>query len=426
MAEAAVGVFLDKLYELIEREAKLIGGVSSNVRLLHEKLQWISLSLEEADNKCSEDKEINLRVCQVRDATFQAEDIIEKYVLSVKENPINRAMALHRTGKEIKKIYSRLDNISKNKSNLGLGNVQVNRGEASTSAVRKEKNPPRVEEVNIVGIQDEANIISKMLVGGGSRTSVVSIVGMGGLDKECLELLRQKAFPRVANHDDFKELEKLGEDIAKRCCGLPLAAVVLGGLLATKDRSIREWKKVLKAIDWHLKEAGQQIPTQITSSPLSELEKLHLTGPLKMVPTLQQFAPNLTELVLLYSYLTEDPMAILEQLPKLQVLKLETNSYFGQKMCCSANGFPALAVLKIKLLEFLQDWTVAEGAFANIRLMEICDCPNLKMIPEGLQDVTTLQELFLLRQPPQFLESVQKNGSDWFKIQHVRSIVIHD
>ncbi|XXG72329.1 hypothetical protein AAC387_Pa07g1457 [Persea americana] len=145
-----------------------------------------------------------------------------------------------------------------------------------------------------------------------------------------------------------------------------------------------------------------------------------------MVPTLQQFAPNLTELVLLYSYLTEDPMAILEQLPKLQVLKLETNSYFGQKMCCSANGFPALAVLKIKLLEFLQDWTVAEGAFANIRLMEICDCPNLKMIPEGLQDVTTLQELFLLRQPPQFLESVQKNGSDWFKIQHVRSIVIHD
>ncbi|KAJ8629603.1 hypothetical protein MRB53_022926 [Persea americana] len=389
MAEAAVGVFLDKLYELIEREAKLIGGVSSDVRLLHEKLQWISLSLEEADNKCSEDKEINLRVCQVRDATFQAEDIIEKYVLSVKENPINRAMALHRIGKEIKKINSRLDNISENKSNLGLGNVQVDRVEASTSAVRKKKNPPGVKEVDIVGIQDEAKIISKMLVGGDAGRCVVSIVGMGGLVGDWIKV-------------DFGELLT------------SLRSLGLHGCLEQYQTALSNFtgkQKNLESLSLITTAPGQQIPTQITSSPLSELEKLHVTGALKMVPTLQQFAPNLTELVLLDSYLTEDPMAIVEQLPKLLVLKLETNSYFGQKMCCSANGFPALAVLKIKFLEFLQDWTVAEGAFANLRLMEICGCPNLKMSPEDLQHVTTLQELFLLRQPPQFLQRVQKNGS---------------
>ena len=399
MAAGAVSVFLTKLYELIDKEAHLLSHASDDVRLLREKLQWLNLSLEEADNKCRKDDEIKLWVTQVRAATFEAEDIIEKFFLTVKlpcrrasikglvRNPINRWTTLHNTVKEIQKINSRLDNISVNRSKLGLGNIQC-RGEASTSG-REEKRAPRVEEVDVVGLKDEAEEVCHMLIEGGEQRSVVSIVGMGGLGKttlarkvfndenirvhfncyawiyvsqefivrdllydlikcvkklssnhinklkslkeeelreelynylkgnrylivvddiwnqeawdsieasfptenngsrimlttrnidvalqvdpsskpyelrlltieECWELLHKKAFLRIANRDYLEELGMLGKEMARKCGRLPLAVVVLGGLLATK-KSVHEWKKVLKGIDWHLKEGQDKI-----------------------------------------------------------------------------------------------------------------------------------------------------------------------
>ncbi|MBA0654595.1 hypothetical protein Goklo_021569, partial [Gossypium klotzschianum] len=39
-------------------------------------------------------------------------------------------------------------------------------------------------------------------------------------------------------------MKKLGEDMVRNCGGLPLAIVVLGGILATKYPSLTEWLKV--------------------------------------------------------------------------------------------------------------------------------------------------------------------------------------
>ncbi|GMY30839.1 disease resistance protein RPM1-like [Fagus crenata] len=59
------------------------------------------------------------------------------------------------------------------------------------------------------------------------------------------ELFCKKAF-----HSDFSqhcpsELKKLSRDIVEKCNGSPLAIVAIGGLLATKDKSIIEWKNLL-------------------------------------------------------------------------------------------------------------------------------------------------------------------------------------
>ncbi|XXG72351.1 hypothetical protein AAC387_Pa07g1474 [Persea americana] len=793
MAEGVVTLFLRKVCDLIEKEAHLLFGVTDHVRLLREKLQWLCLSLKEADNKCPEDEEIKLWVTQVRAATFEAEDVIDKFILKVDQNPINQWITLYKTGKEIEKINSTLDNISDNRSKFGLINVQ-DRGEPSTS-IRKEKRAPEVEEVNVVGIEDEAKMISKMLIEGDDRTSVVSIVGMGGLasfptdnngsrvmlttrkrdvalhanptgkphelrlltNEECWVLLRKEAFLEVANHRDLAKLEVVGKDIARRCRGLPLAVVVLGGLLSRKEQSVHEWEKVLKGISWHLKEGEDQIlhilalsyndlpsylkmcflhfsafpensnisatklfqmwiaegfvlgrgdetmedvaedyllelihrsliqvaersssgrvkkcrihdmlrdlaikkaredqflevysgnihsasPTTarrlsithhdfcghislnhsashlrsmfcfakykerlekedwksfygrlkllrvmhidsvpismvpdgignliclrylsmsfregmrmkmlpytignlynlqtliilgghidillpahhgiwkmrqlrhlyipsgcspksehvklneltnlqsislmkvdhwimgdfsmvtslrslgllgklgtyqtavsnfigrqknleslrlietgndqlsilIISSCLHQLDKLHWSGQLKKLPAIQDVALCLTKLVLKRSRLSEDPMAVLEKLPKLQHLKLLNGSYLGKKICSSAEGFPVLAVLEISWCEELEDWTVEEGAIANLRRLKIRKCSKLKMIPEGFRLLTNLEQLVLSWQPPNFLERVEENGLDWFKIRHIPSLVRHD
>ncbi|CAB4290531.1 unnamed protein product [Prunus armeniaca] len=38
----------------------------------------------------------------------------------------------------------------------------------------------------------------------------------------------------------------------EKCDGLPLAVVVLGGLLSTKRKTAEEWRHVLQNITWHL------------------------------------------------------------------------------------------------------------------------------------------------------------------------------
>ncbi|GMY35971.1 disease resistance protein RPP13-like [Fagus crenata] len=48
------------------------------------------------------------------------------------------------------------------------------------------------------------------------------------------------------------ELEALGRQIAEGCHGLPLAIVVLGGLLANKEKTHRTWSKLTGHVNWYL------------------------------------------------------------------------------------------------------------------------------------------------------------------------------
>ncbi|XP_074333012.1 putative disease resistance protein At1g59620 [Apium graveolens] len=61
------------------------------------------------------------------------------------------------------------------------------------------------------------------------------------------ELLRLKALPTRGDYldiaRDFVRMEKLGREMVRNCGGLPLAIVILGGILVTKP-SVIEWEKV--------------------------------------------------------------------------------------------------------------------------------------------------------------------------------------
>ncbi|XP_011036771.1 PREDICTED: disease resistance protein RPM1-like [Populus euphratica] len=66
--------------------------------------------------------------------------------------------------------------------------------------------------------------------------------------KEAWELFCNKAFRSEFKGQCPKDLEELSQDIVRRCGGLPLAIVAVSGLLATKEKSILEWKKVLSGL----------------------------------------------------------------------------------------------------------------------------------------------------------------------------------
>ncbi|XP_021281488.1 putative disease resistance RPP13-like protein 1 isoform X1 [Herrania umbratica] len=68
----------------------------------------------------------------------------------------------------------------------------------------------------------------------------------------CLSLLTQHALGRK-NFDDHPNLKVVGEEIVKRCKGLPLAAKTLGGLLCRKA-DYHEWESILNSKLWDLPE----------------------------------------------------------------------------------------------------------------------------------------------------------------------------
>ncbi|CAA7400479.1 unnamed protein product [Spirodela intermedia] len=78
-------------------------------------------------------------------------------------------------------------------------------------------------------------------------------------EEESWELLSRKAFP---NEEDIgvvcsAPLRDLGKQIARKCGGLPLALVVLGGLLSTKGPSLRAWRRVAETLVWETSKDGR-------------------------------------------------------------------------------------------------------------------------------------------------------------------------
>ncbi|PSS11983.1 Disease resistance RPP13-like protein isoform 1 [Actinidia chinensis var. chinensis] len=69
--------------------------------------------------------------------------------------------------------------------------------------------------------------------------------------EECWSIFAQHAFRNI-NTDTNPNLESIGQEIVKKCGGLPLAARTLGGLLQCKPRE-SEWKNVLNSKIWELK-----------------------------------------------------------------------------------------------------------------------------------------------------------------------------
>ncbi|KAM0942954.1 putative P-loop containing nucleoside triphosphate hydrolase, leucine-rich repeat domain superfamily [Dioscorea sansibarensis] len=76
-------------------------------------------------------------------------------------------------------------------------------------------------------------------------------------DNKSWELFLLKAFPAGLD-SSVEELEDIGRQLVKRCGGLPLALVVLGGLLSRKDPRPAVWSEVAESMDWDATHDGQE------------------------------------------------------------------------------------------------------------------------------------------------------------------------
>ncbi|KAI7985784.1 putative disease resistance protein [Camellia lanceoleosa] len=142
----------------------------------------------------------------------------------------------------------------------------------------------------------------------------------------------------------------------------------------------------------------------------------------------QGFSPSLIELTLVGCKLKEDPMSTLERLPNLQYLQLKFAAFEGNKMVCSANGFPQLKTLFLTHLRYMKEWEVEKGAMPNLFDLHLSDCCQLEMVPEGLRFIATLQQFTITGMGENFNNKLRwvngKEGEDFYKVRHVSTLYI--
>ncbi|KAH9751234.1 putative disease resistance RPP8-like protein 2 [Citrus sinensis] len=116
----------------------------------------------------------------------------------------------------------------------------------------------------------------------------------------------------------------------------------------------------------------------------------------RMVLSKYQFPPSLMQLSLSNTELMEDPMPMLEKLPRLQVLKLKQNSYLGRKLAyVGSGGFPVLKILHLKSMYWLDEWTMGAGAMPKLESLIVNPCAYLRKLPEELWCIKSLRKLDL-------------------------------
>ncbi|KAF5199746.1 Disease resistance protein rpp8 [Thalictrum thalictroides] len=382
MAEAVVSFVAERLAGLLIEEVTFLKGVQAEFQRLRKELVSIQGFLETVDSIHNQDPGFRIWVADVRDIAYDVDDIIDSFFLQEEginnffkrcAHKLGNIFKLHKSGKDLKEIFSKLDDISQRRKKYDTTNVHERTTSSNTNEILLRRSYPHQRDDDIIGLEVQKTSLVAELLKEDERLRVVSIYGMGGLGKTTLakevynhrnvkshfdcyawtsisqqmntravlqEILRKvsntsslepgsmqepelvekiyailegkrylvvlddiwstkdwdvlkHAFPNskgskimfttrnkeVAEHADLwschyeprslaneeawellckkafppnvmdlscflsSDMEKCGRDMVKKCGGLPLAIVVLGGLLASK-RSLNEWETV--------------------------------------------------------------------------------------------------------------------------------------------------------------------------------------
>ncbi|KAF8389329.1 hypothetical protein HHK36_026023 [Tetracentron sinense] len=201
MAEALVSFFLEKLLDGIGREAISLDEVNEQINSLRVELGFMLSFLEDADGKLKQNERARVWVNQVRDVAYDVEDVIDEFMFKVESQRrrsvgvtgsfrstvgrFKKLKTLREVGNRIEKIKRMVEEISVNRSKYGIEILELGESSSRISYDPRWKSY-MLEEVDAVGIEDDAKMLVRQLVEGETRLSVISIVGMGGLGKTTL------------------------------------------------------------------------------------------------------------------------------------------------------------------------------------------------------------------------------------------------
>ncbi|KAF8393976.1 hypothetical protein HHK36_020178 [Tetracentron sinense] len=199
MAEGAVEAVVGNILSLLEREASLLGGVRHEFNKIKRELQSMRSFLGDADRRRHNNEGVNEWVVQVRDVSYDVEDIIDEFTYHMDSPPKRsgfRGFFLktihlpkkHQIATKLQEINNDIIAISERSKRYGFERIEE--GGDSHEALGWVRNHGEsslfIEDDDLVGIEQESDLLLKWLTDEQPQRTVISVVGMGGSGKTTL------------------------------------------------------------------------------------------------------------------------------------------------------------------------------------------------------------------------------------------------
>ncbi|KAL2568599.1 hypothetical protein AAZX31_18G084300 [Glycine max] len=183
-------------------------------------------------------------------------------------------------------------------------------------------------------------------------------------------------------------------------------------------------KPLLEKLVIETADESEVIELYITS-PMSTLRKLVLFGKLTRLPNWISQFPNLVQLSLNGSRLTNNALKSLKNMPRLLFLDLSDNAYEGETLHFQCGGFQKLKRLYLGNLDQLKCILIDRGALCSVEEIVLEDLSQLKTVPSGIQHLEKLKDLIIDVMPTEFEQRIAPDGGeDHWIIQDVPHVLI--
>ncbi|KAG5530895.1 hypothetical protein RHGRI_025746 [Rhododendron griersonianum] len=268
MVDAVVSFIVDRLGGLLIEQVVFLRGVKEDVVWLRSQLQYMLCFLKDAEEKQDVDNRMRKWITDIRDVAYDAEDIIDNFILKVeaeapkkmglkdcfekyfhicsKHASLIQQANLYGIGQEINTLKTKLTQIEQSRVIFGIRSIDdpregSDRMNTIGNWLRRER--PYKDNEHVVGFKEDADKLTSELIKEVKDRYVISIVGTGGLGKttiarklynthsrtqkfdcyawlsvstnyEIQDLLRStiKSFKRPATKEELEFLEKMKEE----------------------------------------------------------------------------------------------------------------------------------------------------------------------------------------------------------------------
>ncbi|KAJ3680238.1 hypothetical protein LUZ60_016516 [Juncus effusus] len=201
IADAFVGLFIDRLTDFVKDRAVSLFGIEDEISRLQEKTRAIQIFLIDAEKRRIKDSAVNHWLQDLKEALYEAEDLIDlcrfeasklldgQQSSSVIPSIISwfkAGLFRHKISNQIKNLNNQMDSISNN--NLVHNLERITKTERQITAVDRRQTSSLLEP-DIIGkeIQEATEILMEAILDEKSqKISTIAITGMGGIGKTTL------------------------------------------------------------------------------------------------------------------------------------------------------------------------------------------------------------------------------------------------
>ncbi|KAF7005776.1 hypothetical protein CFC21_020877 [Triticum aestivum] len=231
LATGAIGTLLPKLLELLGEEYKLQKGVREGVKSLEKEMRSMHAALRKVAEVPREqlDEQVKLWAGEVRELSFDMEDVVDKFLVHVDEgsepaansNKLKRltkkmaglftkGKARHEIADAIKDINKQVQDVAERRARYNVDNTIANL--PTVTSIDPRLGAMYTEATGLVGIAEARDQeIMKLLSEGDDMSKknlkIVSVVGFGGLGKTTLV---KSVFEKIGGDYHCKDFVPVG------------------------------------------------------------------------------------------------------------------------------------------------------------------------------------------------------------------------